>query len=152
MEHNISEPLGAALHQLVRLKGTLYEDVCREACNFIPNLARGLSYRGTEWAIMLVPHLLDKLQDSGAVVRGWSSLYMMSLSSPSFTLISYPISYCLWMSCLRRCIVRPTLLYAHLPLIAMTKKATYYFPSWKKWLRSERSPWTGLSVASCMLC
>ena len=57
----LTEPLGVALaHFLQRPRDV---ELCQEACNFIPTLARGLTYRGSKWALVVLPHLLDRLED-----------------------------------------------------------------------------------------
>jgi len=65
--------LGKVLAFFLNLDRVNDEPLCREACNFVPTLARGWTYRGAEFAMIVTPDLLACLEKGGGPVS--SSAY-----------------------------------------------------------------------------
>jgi hypothetical protein len=65
--------LGKVLAFFLNLDRVKDEPLCREACNFVPILARGWTYRGAEFAMIVTPDLLACLEKGGGPVS--SSAY-----------------------------------------------------------------------------
>ena len=80
-ETDLVDPLGAALTSLVARSGVRYQNLCHEACIFITSLARIVTYKGANWAMTILPHLLDRLEESAIKVSG--ALRHLTESSPN---------------------------------------------------------------------
>lgn len=70
---DVMRALGRVLAFFLNLDRVKDEKLCQDACNFVPTLARGWTYRGADFAMMVTPDLLACLEKGGGPVS--SSAY-----------------------------------------------------------------------------